>query len=62
VNWDAIEFDLGEIFAEKRDLDMNGKASNAYFVLKDADFETVRSKCPRFDSWLRRWENWGMKA
>ncbi len=38
------------------------KASNAYFVLKDADFETVRSKCPRFDSWLRHWENWGMNA
>lgn len=36
------------------------KASNAYFVLKDADFNMVRSKCPRFDAWLKHWESWGM--
>ena len=38
------------------------KASNAYFVLKEADFPTVRTKCPRFDAWLRYWEQWGMQA
>lgn len=36
------------------------KASNAYFVLAAADFDTVRGKCPRFDSWLKHWEEWGM--
>ena len=36
------------------------KASNAYFVLAEAGLETIRAKCPRFDAWLRHWENWGM--
>lgn len=36
------------------------KASNAYFVLKEANFATIRSKCPRFDTWLKHWESWGM--
>jgi len=38
------------------------KASRAYFVLAraaQADWAAVRSKCPRFDAWLRHWENWG---
>lgn len=36
------------------------KASNAYFVLAEAGLDSVRAKCPRFDSWLRHWEAWGM--
>jgi hypothetical protein len=36
------------------------KASNAYFVLAEAGLEAVRSKCPRFDAWLKHWETWGM--
>jgi hypothetical protein len=35
------------------------KASNAYFVLAEADLVLVRTRCPRFDAWLRRWEAWG---
>lgn len=35
------------------------KASNAYFVLAEAGLPSVRSKCPRFDAWLRYWEEWG---
>lgn len=38
------------------------KASNAYFVLKEADFDKVRRCCPRFDAWLKFWENWGMNS
>lgn len=37
----------------------NLKASNAYFVLAEAGLSAVRSKCPRFDAWLRHWEKWG---
>ena len=35
------------------------KASNAYFVLAEAGLPSIRSKCPRFDAWLRHWETWG---
>lgn len=35
------------------------KASNAYFVLAEANFSTVREKCPRFNAWLSNWEMWG---
>ena len=35
------------------------KASNAYFVLAEAGLDAVRIKCPRFNTWLRRWEDWG---
>ena len=35
------------------------KASHAYFVLAQTDFGTVRAKCPRFDAWLKHWEDWG---
>jgi len=38
------------------------KASNAYFVLAHAGLETARAKCPRFNSWLSHWENWGAQA
>jgi Domain of unknown function (DUF4276) len=40
----------------------NLKASNAYHVLAEAGIEEggiVRSKCPRFDAWLKHWESWG---
>jgi hypothetical protein len=35
------------------------KASNAYFVLAQAEMETVRARCPRFNEWLAHWEKWG---
>lgn len=35
------------------------KASNAYFVLAEAGLDTARRPCPRFDAWLRNWEQWG---
>lgn len=35
------------------------KASNAYFVLAEAGLSVARAKCPRFDAWLKHWENWG---
>lgn len=37
------------------------KASNAYFVLAEAGLEAARAKCPRFNSWLAHWEQWGMQ-
>ncbi|MBK8038483.1 MAG: DUF4276 family protein [Verrucomicrobiaceae bacterium] len=37
------------------------KASNAYFVLAEADLDAARAKCPRFDAWLTHWETWGMQ-
>ncbi|MBI4660675.1 MAG: DUF4276 family protein [Verrucomicrobia bacterium] len=37
----------------------NLKASNAYFVLAEAGLGAVRPRCPRFDAWMTRWENWG---
>lgn len=40
----------------------NLKASNAYFVLAEADFATVRARCPRFDAWLGQWEEWGTQG
>ncbi len=38
------------------------KASNAYFVLAEAGLDTARAKCPRFDTWLRHWETWGVSG
>jgi len=41
------------------------KASNAFFVLAraaEANWMAVRSRCPRFDAWLRYWENWGTSS
>jgi hypothetical protein len=35
------------------------KASNAYFVVAEAGLASARAKCPRFDAWLTRWEDWG---
>lgn len=40
----------------------NLKASNAYFVLAEAGLHSVRARCPRFDAWLRQWEEWGAVA
>jgi len=37
------------------------KASNAYFVLAEAGLVAVRAKCPRFDAWLKGWEDWGRR-
>lgn len=37
----------------------NLKASRAFWVLAEAGLNTVRGRCPRFDAWLSRWENWG---
>lgn len=37
------------------------KASNAYFVLAEAGLGAARAKCPRFDTWLAHWEQWGMQ-
>lgn len=37
----------------------NLKACNAFFVLAQAGIEKVRATCPRFDEWLKHWENWG---
>ena len=38
------------------------KASNAYFVLAEAGLDAARRKCPRFDTWLKHWEQWGMQS
>lgn len=38
------------------------KASNAYFALAEAGLGGARAKCPRFDAWLRRWEDWGART
>jgi len=35
------------------------KASNALFVLAEADMAVVRGRCPRFNEWLAHWEQWG---
>jgi len=35
------------------------KASHAYWVLAEAGLEPARKKCPRFNSWLEHWEQWG---
>jgi hypothetical protein len=35
------------------------KPANAYFVLAEAGLAAVRAKCPRFDAWLKQWEDWG---
>ena len=35
------------------------KASNGLFVLLEAGLANVRPRCPRFDAWLKRWEQWG---
>jgi Domain of unknown function (DUF4276) len=40
----------------------NLKALNAYWVIAEAGLETARSKCPRFNDWLKYWEDWGMKS
>jgi len=38
------------------------KASNGLFVLLEAGLANVRPRCPRFDAWLARWEQWGAQA
>jgi hypothetical protein len=38
------------------------KASNGAFVLMEAGLPNVRSRCPRFDAWLARWEQWGVQT
>jgi len=35
------------------------KPDHALFVLHEADMHVVRNSCPRFDAWLRKWEEWG---
>jgi hypothetical protein len=35
------------------------KASYALWALQDAGLDRVRQRCPRFDAWLARWEQWG---
>jgi hypothetical protein len=35
------------------------KASNAFFVLAEAGLGTAKARCPRFNAWLTRWEEWG---
>ncbi len=35
------------------------KPDYGLFVLQHADMGTVRASCPRFDEWLRTWEEWG---
>lgn len=39
----------------------NLKASNAYWVLAETGLDVARATCPRFDIWLRNWEEWGMQ-
>jgi hypothetical protein len=36
------------------------KASNAYWVAAEIGIHTIRSRCPRFSTWLKRWESWGV--
>jgi hypothetical protein len=38
------------------------KAYNGFFVLQEAGLSNVRPRCPRFDAWLARWEQWGAQA
>lgn len=38
---------------------LDRKASYALFILLDAGLSQVRSRCPRFNAWLERWERWG---
>jgi hypothetical protein len=38
------------------------KASNGLFVLLEAGLANVRTRCPRFDAWLTRWEQWGAQV
>lgn len=38
------------------------KASNGLFVLLEAGLGNVRLRCPRFDAWLSRWEQWDAQA
>lgn len=35
------------------------KKSNAYHVIAEAGLDAVRKQCPRFDAWLKQWEDWG---
>jgi hypothetical protein len=37
------------------------KASNAFSVASHIGLDAIRGKCPRFDAWLSRWEQWGMQ-
>ena len=41
---------------------LDQKVSNAYHVLAVADWDVVRSRCPRFDAWLKHWEAWGSSS
>ncbi len=38
------------------------KASYALFTLLEAGLDQIRPRCPRFDSWLAQWEQWGQHA
>jgi hypothetical protein len=35
------------------------KASHGLFALLEAGLANTRLRCPRFDAWLSRWEQWG---
>lgn len=37
------------------------KDANAMQVIAQAGLDAVRRKCPRFDAWLRTWEQWGLQ-
>jgi hypothetical protein len=36
------------------------KASNGFCVASAVTLERMRTRCPRFRSWLEQWETWGM--
>jgi hypothetical protein len=38
------------------------KASYGLFVLLEAGLANVRLRCPRFNAWLARWEQWGAQV
>ena len=37
------------------------KASYGFFAVAEAGLPSVRARCPRFDAWLRRWEEWAQR-
>jgi len=41
---------------------LDRKASYALFTLLEAGLPRVRARCPRFDAWLSRWEQWGQQS
>jgi len=38
------------------------KDVKAYWALAEVGIERARARCPRFDAWLKLWENWGLST